>query len=52
MARETKPQAPGEEAHMEQVAHEEHEAREEALEEQEGSSFKDGDEEGAQQGGD
>jgi hypothetical protein len=47
MARETEPQAPEEEASVEQVAPEEHEAREEAPEEHEGSSSEGGDVEGA-----
>jgi hypothetical protein len=47
MAGETEPQAPEEEASVEQVAPEEHEAREEAPEEHEGSSSEGGDVEGA-----
>jgi hypothetical protein len=50
MATEIEPQTLEEEAPMVQVAPEEDEAHEEALEEQEGSASKDGNEEGAQQG--
>jgi hypothetical protein len=50
MARETESQAPKEEAPVGQVTTEEHDARVEAPEEQEGSSSNDSDEEGAQQG--
>jgi hypothetical protein len=52
LAGETEPLSPKEDAPMEQVTLEESEAHEESLEEQEGSSSKNGDEEGAQQGGD
>jgi hypothetical protein len=52
MARETEEEARVEEAHVEQVAPEEHKARKESLEgEQEGLSSKDGDERVSSGGG-